>query len=246
MPVYQCVIYGLLEAKFCIMRKIYVYLVVWGLLFAGSARAQDWQNLGRYQEANSQLGMPKPGETRVVFMGNSITEIWMKIFPEFFSSNHYINRGISGQTTPQMLLRFRADVIDLLPKVVVILAGTNDIAGNTGPATLKMIEDNIVSMCELARCHHIRVVLSSVLPVYDYPWHKGLHPAAKIIKLNRWIKKYATENGWVYLDYFTPLADKRDGMKSMYSADGVHPNREGFAVMMPLAKKAIEQALNRK
>jgi len=226
------------------MKKIYLFVVICGLIFSGvRVHAQDWPNLGRYHSENSKLGMPKPHETRVVFLGNSITDIWMNAFPEFFSSNNYIDRGISGQTSPQMLVRFRADVIDLHPKVVVILAGTNDLAGNTGPSTLKMIEDNISSMCDLARVHQIHVVLCSVLPVYDYPWHKGLHPASKIIMLNQWIKQYALKNGFVYLDYYTPLVDQRNGFNPQYTSDGVHPNKAGYLVMMPLAKKAIEKAL---
>lgn len=226
------------------MKKIYLFTVLCGLIFSVvRVQAQDWPNLGRYHAENNKLGMPKPHETRVVFLGNSITDSWMNAFPVFFSSNHYISRGISGQTSPQMLVRFRADVIHLHPKVVVILAGTNDIAGNTGPSTLKMIEDNISSMCDLATVHHIHVVLSSVLPVYDYPWRKGLHPASKIMMLNRWIKQYARKHGFVYLDYFTPLVDKRNGLNPKYTSDGVHPNKAGYEIMMPMVKKAIEKAL---
>ena len=203
----------------------------------------DWPNLARYHEANAKLGPPAPGEQRVVFMGNSITDSWIKVHPEFFKGRPYIDRGISGQTTPQMLIRFRPDVIDLQPSVVVILAGTNDIAGNTGPSTLKMIQDNLASMAELAQYHHIKVILCSVLQVYDYPWRPGLHPAEKIITLNKWIKKYAQEHGMIYLDYFSSLVDDRKGMKAEYSEDGVHPNLPGYKIMEALVEKAIRQAL---
>src|ERR1700755_264213 len=148
----------------------------------------DWPALGRYRQANAQLSPPEAGENRVVFMGNSITEGWAPLFADEFPGKPYIGRGISGQTTPQMVLRFRQDVIALQPKVVVILGGTNDIAGNTGPSTLEMIEDNLMSMTEIARANGIRVVLSSVLPVFDYPWKRGLEPAQKIVALNAWMK----------------------------------------------------------
>lgn len=230
------------------MRKIKLFFgTLLLLLFSGTGvGAQDWANLTRYREENAKLGLPSPGESRVVFMGNSITEGWGNIHPAFFSGKPYINRGIGGQTTPQMLLRFRADVIDLKPAVVVILAGTNDIAGNTGPSTLKMIADNIFSMAELAKAHGIKVVLSSVLPVYDYPWKPGLQPVDKIMRLNNQIKEYAERNGCIYLDYFSSMADERKGLKATYSADGVHPNEAGYRVMAPLAEKAIAKALHQK
>ncbi|MBB3188657.1 SGNH/GDSL hydrolase family protein [Microbacter margulisiae] len=229
------------------MKIKYVFLIPIFILFLGETlHGQDWANLTRYRTENSALGALKPHDTRVVFMGNSITDLWIKAYPDFFAEHGYLDRGISGQTTPQMLLRFRADVIDLHPKVVVILAGTNDIAGNTGPSTLGMIEDNIASMCELAKIHHIKVVLSSLLPVYDYPWHKGLHPDKKIIALNQWIKQYATSNKFVYLDYFSALVDHKDGFKSQYTIDGVHPNKAGYKIMMPLAEKAILKALSQR
>jgi lysophospholipase L1-like esterase len=206
-------------------------------------KAQDWPNLGRFRAENEKLGAPDKGEKRVVFLGNSITEFWIKWRPNFFLNRPYINRGISGQTTPQMLLRFRQDAIKLQPAVVVILAGTNDIAGNTGPSTLEMIEDNLSSMSELARVHNIKVVLSSVLPAYDYPWRRGLQPAEKIVTLNAWIKDYCQKNGFVYLDYFSAMADERNGLKSEFSEDGVHPNQKGYQVMEPLAEAAIQKAL---
>jgi len=208
--------------------------------------AQDWPDLNRFKAENEKLGLPSAGEKRVVFMGNSITEGWIGIHPEYFKGKSYINRGISGQTTPKMLLRFRADVIKLKPKAVVILAGTNDIAGNTGPSTLEMIEDNIISVAQLAKANGIKVILCSVLPVYDYPWKPGLEPAEKIITLNKTIKSYAENNGMIYLDFFSAMVDARKGMKAEYSKDGVHPNEAGYKVMEPLAEKAIATALGQK
>ena len=207
------------------------------------AQNNDWADLNRYKEENLKLGLPLPDENRVVFMGNSITQGWIEADPDFFIGKSYINRGISGQTTPQMLVRFRPDVVNLKPKVVVILAGTNDIAGNTGPSTLEMIEDNIASMVEIAKANNIKVVLCSVLPAYDYPWKPGLEPAQKIVDLNKWIKDYAEKNEIIYVDYFTPMADQRNGLKKEYSEDGVHPNLAGYKVMEPLVEKAIADAL---
>ena len=203
----------------------------------------DWANLKRYKEENAKIGLPIENENRIVFMGNSITEGWAQICPEFFSNRSYINRGISGQTTPQMLIRFRQDVVNLEPKVVVILAGTNDIAGNTGPSTLEMIEDNIASMTEIAKSNNIKVMLCSVLPAYDYPWKPGLNPAKKIVKLNTWIKNYCEQNKLTYVDYFTSMADERYGLKKEYSEDGVHPNKAGYEVMIPIVEKAIIKTL---
>jgi lysophospholipase L1-like esterase len=203
----------------------------------------DWAFLARYREENARLGPPKPGEQRVVFYGNSITEAWAKYFPTQFPGKPYIGRGISGQTTPQLLVRFRQDVVELKPAVVVILAGTNDIAGNTGPSTLEMIEGNIVSMIELAQANHIAVVLSSVLPAFDYPWKRGLEPAPKIIALNAWLKNYAAAHNVVYADYHSAMADERQGLPLKFSADGVHPNEAGYLVMAPLVEAAIAKAL---
>ncbi|HZU26214.1 MAG TPA: SGNH/GDSL hydrolase family protein [Bryobacteraceae bacterium] len=205
---------------------------------------QDWPNLARYHDADVALPPPAPGENRVVFMGDSITDAWPHVAGGFFPGKPYVDRGISGQTTPQMLVRFRPDVIALQPRVVVILAGTNDIAGNTGPETPQMIEDNLMSMADLAKANGIRVVLASVLPAYDYPWRRGLSPAQKIADLNTWIRGYAEKNGYVYLDYYTPMVDDRGGLKSDLTVDGVHPNKAGYAVMAPLAEKAIAAALN--
>ena len=207
--------------------------------------AQDWAELNRFKEENAQVVLPNDNEERVVFMGDSITEGWKSHFPEYFNNPNYINRGISGQTTPQMLLRFRQDVIKLYPKVVVILAGTNDIAGNTGPSTLEMVEDNLYTMAELAKAHNIEVVLCAVLPVADYHWQPGLEPANKIMELNRRIKRYADEQSIVYANYFAPMADEQKGLKAEYTYDGVHPNSAGYEAMAPVAEEAIERALKR-
>jgi lysophospholipase L1-like esterase len=206
----------------------------------------DWADLARYRDANARLGPPRAGERRVVFLGNSITEGWARYFDAMFPGKPYVGRGIGGQTTPQMLVRFRQDVIALRPAVVVILAGTNDIAGNTGPSTLEMIQDNLASMTDLARAHGIRVVLSSVLPVYDYPWKPGLGPGPKIVALNAWLKQYAATHDAVYLDYHGAMADARQGLPRALAEDGVHPNEAGYRVMAPLAERAIAEALRGK
>jgi lysophospholipase L1-like esterase len=204
----------------------------------------DWPWLGRFKEADLTLGPPAAGENRVVFMGDSITQGWKIEGPDgSFPGKPYINRGISGQTTPQMVLRFRQDVIDLHPKVVVILAGTNDIAGNTGPMTLEETEGNIASMAELAAANHIRVVLCSVTPAFDYPWRPGLTPAPKIDAINAWMKAYAAEKGHVYVDYHSAMKDERDGLPPALSHDGVHPLPAGYAIMAPLAEAGIQKAL---
>ena len=203
----------------------------------------DWANLERYRADNIKIGLPKPGENRVVFMGNSITEGWLNVNPEFFAGKPYIDRGISGQTTPQMLIRFKPDVINLKPAVVIINAGVNDIAGNTGPSTLEMIEENISSMAEIAKANGIKVIIASVLPAFEFPWNPGLKPADKIVALNEWLKNYASKNNFIYLDYFSAMADERKGLPLKYSADGVHPNLDGYKIMGPLAEKAISLAL---
>jgi lysophospholipase L1-like esterase len=201
----------------------------------------DWPWLGKFKEADLALAPPAAGENRVVFMGDSITQGWH--LDGSFPGKPYINRGISGQTSPQMVLRFRQDVIDLKPKVVVILAGTNDIAENTGPMTLEESEGNLMTMAELATANHIRVVLCSVLPAFDFPWTPGKTPALKIDALNTWIKAYAAEKGYVYVDYHTAMKDGRDGLPKKLSEDGVHPNAIGYAIMAPLAEAGIEKAL---
>lgn len=223
-----------------------IYTLFLCMLMGGYAYAQSWANTERFKDENAKLAPPSPRESRVVFMGNSITEGWISSRPGFFSGKPYVNRGIGGQTTPQMLVRFRQDVINLKPKVVIILAGANDIAGNTGPSTVEMIMDNLISMAQLARANGIKVILSSVLPVYDYPWKPGLEPVEKIATLNAMMKKYAEENGMCYLDYFTSMADEQKGLKKEYTYDGVHPNEEGYKHMEPLAEKAIKKALARK
>jgi acetyl esterase/lipase/lysophospholipase L1-like esterase len=206
----------------------------------------DWQNLTRYKDANTALAATKSTKPRVVFMGNSITDGWIRADSAFFAGKNYIDRGISGQTTPQMLIRFRPDVIDLKPAVVVILAGINDIAGNTGPATLEETFGNIVSMSQLAKANNIKVVISSVLPAYDFPWRPGLQPAGKVIQLNAMLKAYALKNNMVYLDYFNAMKDERNGLPARLSQDGVHPNLTGYKIMEPLAEQAIAEALKRK
>ena len=215
-------------------------------LFFESSYAQDWAKLNRFQKENSELTIPKTGEQRIVFMGNSITEGWLKIRPEFFINKPYVNRGISGQTTPQMLLRFRQDVINLKPTAVVILAGINDIAGNTGPSTIEMIVDNIASMTELAHANNIKVILCSVLPAYDFPWKKGLEPAEKVVKLNALLKAYANDHNLIYVDYFTPMANEINGLKKELGKDGVHPNINGYLIMEPLIENAIAKSLLQK
>lgn len=210
------------------------------------SQAQDWPNLKRFQTENSELSPPEPGELRIVLMGNSITEGWLRIRPDFFTGKPYINRGIGGQTTPQMLVRFRQDVIDLNPSVVVILAGINDIAGNTGPSTIQMIVDNIYSMTELAKANNINVVLCSVLPAFDFPWRQGLKPAEKVIKLNELIKSYAIKHKIEYVDYFTPMVDQNKGLIEALGSDGVHPNIKGYLIMEPLLERAIAKSLTQK
>lgn len=207
---------------------------------------QDWPNLARYREDNRKLLQEGQVKNRVVFMGDSITDAWGRRGGKFFPGEPYVNRGIGGQTTPQMLIRFRPDVIDLKPKVVVILAGTNDVAGNTGPMSLQEIEGNLTSMAELAKANGIRVVLSSVMPVCDY--HRpqtARRPPAQILELNRWIKQYAAQNKHVYLDYHTPMQDDKGMLKQELTADGLHPNDAGYAVMEPLAAKAVAEALRK-
>jgi lysophospholipase L1-like esterase len=203
----------------------------------------DFGELGRYREANAALGAPAPGESRVVFMGDSLTDGWP--LEEYFPGKPYINRGIGGQTTPQMLIRFRPDVIDLQPKVVVILAGTNDIGGNTGPMRTEDIENNIASMAELAQMHRIRIVLSSLLPVHHYTPEAEVRligrPPERILELNRWVKEYCARNGHVYLDYFSPMVDGKGLLKQDLALDGLHPNPAGYKIMAPLAQAAIEK-----
>jgi lysophospholipase L1-like esterase len=230
--------------------------ILCSLLFLSAVQAQttdcknDWPNLARYDNDNKTVAPPAKNEQRVVFMGDSITDSWDNSANGFFPGKPYINRGISGQTTPQMLIRFRRDVIELKPKVVVILAGTNDIAGNTGPMTLEAIEDNVESMTELATANGIRVVLASVMPVSDYEIRDGKplvqtvrRPPDKILTLNKWIRDFARANHHTYLDYFSAMVDDKGFLKDELSDDGLHPNVQGYAVMAPLAEAAIRAAL---
>ena len=207
------------------------------------AKLNDWAQLDRYRADNAALLPPAPGEERVVFYGDSITDAWGRIRGVFFPGKPYINRGISGQTTPQMLVRFQQDVVHLKPAVVVILAGTNDIAGNTGPETPEMIEDNFRSMTAIAHQNRIKVVIASILPAIAYPWKPGIQPADEIRTMNAWLKDFCRSDGDVYLDYYSSMADAQGGMKPGLSVDGVHPTAEGYAIMSPLAEKAIAEAL---
>jgi lysophospholipase L1-like esterase len=223
-------------------------------LVGNDLRFRDWPNLARYRDPNRFLAPPAAGEARVVFMGDSITDAWPspKNGDYFPTNKAYVGRGISGQTTPQMLIRFRPDVIDLKPKVVVILAGTNDIAGNTGPMTDEDIESNIASMAELAKANDIKVVLSSILPVAAYhPPATGLpqtvqRPMPRIRAINDWMKQYAAKQHHLYLDYFTAMVDGTGLMREDLTADDLHPNAKGYAIMAPLADAAIKQALSQK
>ena len=219
-------------------------------LMASDARLRDWANLARYRDANRALPAPGAGEARVVFMGDSITDAWPQPrFGTFFAGKPYVGRGISGQTTPQMLIRFRPDVIDLKARVVVILAGTNDIAGNTGPMTNEEIQGNLASMAQLAKANGIRVVMASIQPVSSYHVsptgtpQTTSRPMDRIKAINEWMKKYAAAEGHVYLDYFTAMLDDKGLLREDLSADDLHPNAKGYALMEPLAEAAIKQAL---
>jgi len=205
---------------------------------------QDWAQLGRYAADDATLPPPAAGQQRVVFLGDSITDGWgRKPGTSFFPGKSYVNRGISGQTTPQMLVRFEQDVVHLHPEVVVILAGTNDVAGNTGPETPAMIEDNFRAMTDIARRNGIRVVLASITPAARYPWRPGVESVPEIRELNGWLRQYAAQQHLVYLDYYSAMADPDGAMKPGLSSDGVHPTQAGYAVMAPLAEAAIAKAL---
>lgn len=206
---------------------------------------KDWPNIKRYDEANQQLKSKPAVKDRVVFMGNSITDGWINHDPDFFSKNPYVDRGISGQTTPQMLARFREDVIALQPAAVVILAGINDIAQNTGYIRPEDTYGNIVSMAELAKANNIKVVICSILPAYDFPWRPGLQPAEKVVAINKMLKDYADKNHIVYVDYYSAMADERKGLPPNLSKDGVHPTLEGYKIMESLVQKGIKEALNK-
>ena len=210
----------------------------------------DWANMKAFQQQNAALPSIHAGERRVVFMGDSITQNWLRngaaqgeSDPGFFPGRGWVNRGISGQTTPQMLVRFRQDVIDLKPAAVVIFAGTNDIAGNTGDMTSEQTEGNLASMAELAHANGSKVIMCSITPVYDYPWKPGREPKPKIAAINRWIKTYTAEHGYMYVDFFSAMVDARGGLPTNLSPDGVHPNKAGYKVMNPLVVAGIEKAL---
>ena len=229
--------------------KPYLIIILLSLPFTQKINSQDWNefaNTSRYDKANLELKLHTTANNRVVFMGNSITEGWIQMRPEFFNNRDYINRGIGGQTTPQMLLRFREDVINLNPSVVIILAGTNDIAGNSGYISLESIIDNIKSMSEIANANGIKVIISSILPAIDYPWKPGLDPAPKIIIINKALKAFSEDNNFIYLDYYAAMVDDKGGLKvPEYTTanDLVHPNKKGYLVMEKLAEIAIKKAL---
>jgi len=218
-------------------------LILFALLIVNLIHAQDLANIKYYHELNSKLNKINSDENRIVFMGNSITENWKNLDPDFFKNENYINRGISGETSPQILARFSSEVIELQPKIVIILAGINDIAQNMGPITIKEISKNIFAMVALAKANGIKVILSSVLPAFDFPWHSGLDPAEKIVELNAILKNYALENEVVYLNYYNKMVDDKKGLIKAYTNDGVHPNKKGYEVMAPLVKEAIVRVL---
>lgn len=214
-------------------------------LAAAQAKLMDWAQLGRYAAENAALAPAAPGEQRVVFYGDSITDAWGRRpgTGDFFPGKPYVNRGISGQTTAQMVVRFHPDVVDLKPAVVVILAGTNDVAGNTGPMTPEMTMEDFRAMAEMARANGIKVVITSILPAGDFPWRKGLEPAPKIQALNARLEAWCKAEGMVWVDYYSALADASGAMKPGLSVDGVHPNAAGYAIMAPLAEAGIAKAL---
>ena len=225
------------------MKKSVIYYLLLFIFISMSETsfAQDWANLAKYETQNNQLPSKQSGEKRIVLLGDSITEFWSQIQPEFFDNTSYINRGISGQTTPQMLIRFRPDVLDLHPDVVVILAGVNDIAGNTGPTTNDAIFGNIISMVELAKANAIKVILCSVLPANNFYWRPNEKAAETIIQLNQLIQSYAKEHDIPYVDYHSAMADAKNGLPKEFSEDSVHPNLKGYQTMQPLLEKAVRK-----
>ena len=228
------------------MKNIFfIYILTSLVILSNYVNAQMMINLNKYKEENSSLGLPKQGENRIVFMGNSITEGWKSLSPNFFLDNNYVNRGIGGETSTQMLLRFRSDVINLKPSAVVILAGINDIAENQGPISIPDIARNIFFMSQLASENNIKVILCSVLPAYDFPWRPGLNPKDKVISLNDLIQKHAQENSFEYVDYFSSMVDERKGLIKEYGNDEVHPNLEGYKVMESIIQKSINKVLNK-
>ena len=228
------------------MKNIFfIYILTSLVILSNHVNAQMIINLNKYKEENSSLGLPKQGENRIVFMGNSITEDWKSLSPNFFLNNNYVNRGIGGETSTQMLLRFRSDVINLKPSAVVILAGINDIAENQGPISIPDIARNIFFMSQLASENNIKVILCSVLPAYDFPWRPGLNPKDKVISLNDLIQKHAKEKSFEYVDYFSSMVDERKGLIKEYGNDEVHPNLEGYRVMESIIQKSINKVLNK-
>jgi lysophospholipase L1-like esterase len=226
---------------------LFVLLISGSNLYAQAVKedfSDDWAALSKYKKENEQIGLPKKGEKRVVFLGSSIFEFWKQKDPEYFNKNAYIDRGISGQISPQLLIRFRQDVINLKPKAVIILAGSNDLAGNKGHVSNETILNNIKNMVELAKKNHIKVILCKYLPVYEYPWNKNLKQVPEqIILLNKEIVAYAEENNFTILDYFSPLVDDRNGQKAEYTTDGVHPNLAGYKVMEVVTDAAIKKTI---
>ena len=220
------------------MKKLFLLLTI--SCITSSVLAQDWANLERFKNENSIIIQEQKTAQRVVFMGNSITEGWSNFDPDFFNENQYINRGIGGQTTPQMLLRFRQDVVDIKANTVVILAGINDIAENTGPISLKQILGNIVSMCELASQNNIRVILCSVLPANKFPWEPKINPTQKVIDLNEMLLDYANSKSITYVDYYSKMVDNKQGIIPAYGYDPVHPNLEGYVVMKHILSEVLE------
>ncbi len=204
----------------------------------------DWYRMNYFDAKNKEV-VVENNKNRVVFMGNSITQDWIIYMPEMFDNQNYVNRGIGSQTTPQMLLRFRQDVIELKPKIVVILAGTNDIAGNTPLKDLETVAGHLFSMAELARANDIKVILCSVIPAAEYPWRKGKSPNVKIPELNKMIRDYCEANHIHYLDYFSAMTDGKNGLIESYGYDGVHPNEDGYKVMSEMVEKALDQLLDR-
>ena len=228
------------------MKNIFfIYILTSLVILSNYVTAQELINLNKYKEENLSLGLPKQGENRIVFMGNSITEGWKSLSPNFFLDNNYVNRGIGGETSTQMLLRFRSDVINLKPSAVVILAGINDIAENQGPISIPDIARNIFFMSQLASENNIKVILCSVLPAYDFPWRPGLNPKDKVLSLNDLIQKHVQENSFEYVDYFSSMVDERMGLIKEYGNDEVHPNLEGYKVMESIIQKSINKVLNK-
>lgn len=220
------------------MKKLILLFII--TCITSSIIAQDWANLERFKEENTSIMQEEITGKRIVFMGNSITEGWSTFDSVFFSENQFINRGIGGQTTPQMLLRFKQDVIDIKANTVIVLAGINDIAENTGPISLKQILGNIISMCELANQNNIRVILCSVLPANKFPWEPKINPTQKVIDLNEMLLDYANSKSITYVDYYSKMVDDKQGLISAYGYDPVHPNLEGYVIMKHILSEVLE------